>query len=123
MAAHPDEPRFPYALARVLATAPPSVRDGARALGLAEKLIAADATVDRATTMAMALAAVGRFADAGVWQGQALAAADASTDAAVLGAMRRNLAAFERRQTASEPWSADDPIHRPATRTAPELID
>lgn len=123
MAAHPDEARFPHALARVLATAPAAVGDGARALALVEKLMTADPTVDRATTMAMALAAVGRHADAAAWQRQALDAADAATDPAVLAGMRRNLAAFERGQAVSEPWPADDPVHRPAPRVAPGPID
>ena len=124
MRAHPDEPRFAHALARVLATAREAgVRDGARALDLIETLMAADATVDRATTMAMALAAAGRYADAVAWQQRAIAAVDVGSDGAAVAGMRRNLAAFERGQAAPEPWPADDPIHRPTPRAAPGMAE
>ena len=125
MRAHPNEPRFPHALARVLATAPDSaVRDGARALELTQQLLAADATVDRATTMAMALAAAGRYREAADWQRQAIAAVTRDDqEGSVVAGMRRNLEAFERRQPLRQPWPDDDAIRRPAPRAAPGFVD
>ena len=45
-----------------------SVRDGPRALALAEELMSAEPTLSNAETLAMALAEVGRFAEAAEWQ-------------------------------------------------------
>jgi tetratricopeptide (TPR) repeat protein len=63
-------------LARVLAAAPdPAVRDGERAVALAERLVAAERDVLHVAALAKALAEVGRFDDAVRWQEDALAAA------------------------------------------------
>ncbi|MEM6701901.1 MAG: tetratricopeptide repeat protein [Acidobacteriota bacterium] len=57
--------QFEHALARLLATCPEdSVRNGSRALELAQKVMQARLTLQHAETMAMALAEVGRFEDA-----------------------------------------------------------
>jgi tetratricopeptide (TPR) repeat protein len=64
-AALPDDPRIANALARLLASAPiEELRDGPRALALAEGLYAGDRSVFHGEALAMALAAVGRFDDA-----------------------------------------------------------
>ena len=66
MTAYPDQPFFVHALARLLGgTTDPEVRDGARALALMEGLPEAARTLDLGESMAMALAATGRFGDGG----------------------------------------------------------
>jgi hypothetical protein len=125
MRAHSDEPRFAHALARVLATAPDSaVRDAARAIELTQRLLAVDATVDRATAMAMALAAAGRYREAADWQRQAIAAVTQDDrGGSIVAGMRRNLQLFERGESVRQPWPDDDPIHRPAPAATPDLVD
>jgi len=57
------------ALARLLAASPdPAVRDGDRALELAERAYAAGKTLDHGETMALALAQLGRCDEAATWQ-------------------------------------------------------
>ena len=110
MAAHPDDARFAHALARVLASAPDdAVRDGRRALALIEGLLAKSATVDRATTMALTLAELGRYDEAAGWQREALAGAARAgeTGRAVLG-MERNLLAFQQRRPVRQAWAEDE---------------
>ena len=64
MAVAACEVSFTHALARLLAASPdPSLRDGARALELAEQAIA-EPTLQRAETLAMSYAAAGRFDEA-----------------------------------------------------------
>jgi hypothetical protein len=62
---HPDDPQLRHALARLLAAAPDDqVRDGARALSLAQGLLATDSTTELGETLAMAYAEVGSFPQA-----------------------------------------------------------
>ena len=119
--AHPDEVRFNHALARVLAASPaPDVRDGRRALALIEPLMAAEPTIDRARTMAMALAEVGRFDEAVAWQRQAIAAAaEQGGGAAEAARLAADLRGYQRRQPARTPWPDDDPIFHPPPQDAP----
>src|SRR6202008_422462 len=65
MRAFPDRPCFPRALARVLAAAPDDrVRDGRRALALADDLLRTDQSTEVGETMAMALAETRQFGEA-----------------------------------------------------------
>jgi hypothetical protein len=58
-----------HALARLLAACPDkSVRDGARALPLAQAVWQAQPTAAHARTVALALAELGRCAEAAQWQ-------------------------------------------------------
>lgn len=67
----PEESSLAHALARVLAAAPEaSLRDPRRALELARKALAAEPTLDRVETLAMAAAAAGDFAQARELQGR-----------------------------------------------------
>jgi len=112
MAAHPSDARFAHALARVLVSAPDAaVRDGRRALALIEKLLAEGATVDRATTMALTLAELGRYDEAAGWQREALAGAARAgeTGRAVLG-MERNLLAFQQRRPVRQSWAENEQV-------------
>lgn len=65
----PQDLAIVHLLARLLASAPEeSLRDGPRAVRLAEQLVSRQLTIDHAETLAMALAEVGRFDDAVTWQ-------------------------------------------------------
>ena len=71
--------RFPadvatrHLLARLLAVSPDgAVRDGARAVELAQSVVDEQPALDHLETLAMALAEAGRFDDAVVWQERAL---------------------------------------------------
>jgi predicted Zn-dependent protease len=109
MRLRPDVPGIAQALSRVLSATPvDSVRDGARALAIAEGVTAREpAGAEAAETMAMALAELGRFEDAIRWQRQAIASADRSGMPTVSQRMKQNLMRFERRVPARTPWNGD----------------
>lgn len=96
--AAPQDGDVAHALARLLATAPAAeVRDGARALDLAQRIFAAESSLEHGETVAMAFAELGRFADAAAWQERLLA--DARRGAAPMAVLRRleeNLARYRR---------------------------
>lgn len=106
---HPWEPAFPLALARLLAAAPDeAVRDGGRALALAQALAENLRTTAVAETMAMAHAELGQFAEAVEWQRLAMSVA---TDAGQVEAVRRmsaNLSLYLRNEPCRTPWSAEE---------------
>lgn len=65
----PKDMELAHGLARLLATAEdPSARDGARALALAQEAYLAQRSLERAETIAMAMAERGDFAEAVRWQ-------------------------------------------------------
>ncbi|MCB1034327.1 MAG: tetratricopeptide repeat protein, partial [Acidobacteria bacterium] len=65
----PGDPSLTHALARLLATAPEgALRDGARALVLAQQAYLAERSLERAETIAMAMAESGDFTSAVRWQ-------------------------------------------------------
>jgi len=110
----PEQPAFTHIQARLLAAAPePGIRDGDRALRLADDLWQAMRNVELAETMAMALAEVGRFDEAVQWQRAAyervreLGAEDRTQWLA------RNLARYRRGEPCREPWRDDDPLFVP----------
>jgi tetratricopeptide (TPR) repeat protein len=110
----PDQLGFAHALARVLATAPDdNVRDGSRAVALAEMLLARQRTLELMQTMAMALAEVGRFDDAVRWQREAMTAAAQSNRRDLSVRLSENLSRYERRLPCRVPWPEDDPVFRP----------
>jgi tetratricopeptide (TPR) repeat protein len=122
MTAHPDEARFPHALARVLAASPAAdVRDGRRAVAIMEQLMAAEPTVDRAHSLAMALAEAGRFTDAIALQRRAIATAAEGGDARGAAAMAAALRAYQRREPIRTPWPEDDPIFFPPPEDIPAV--
>jgi tetratricopeptide (TPR) repeat protein len=110
---YPDRPEFPHALARLFAAAPADrVRDGQRALVLAQRLVTGTGgrpSNDLRETMAMAFAESGQYEQAAAWQREAIAGAeqDGRHDLAV--AMTENLRQFERQKPCRVPWR-DDPV-------------
>jgi tetratricopeptide (TPR) repeat protein len=112
---HPGERRFTHAMARLLAAAPDAtVRDGARALTLAQELQAAGVSVDLAETIAMASAEVGRFKDAAEWQRQVISTVrEKGGDPRRVQELLAALSGYERGEPSRTPWSHDDPIHFP----------
>ncbi len=117
-AAHPDQPGLPHALARVLAAAPDdAVRDGARALAIAQDLHAKyGANAALLQTMAMALAEVGAFGDAVAVQRDVLAAARQAGLYADEGRLAANLRLYESGRPCRTPWPDDHPIHTAVLR-------
>ena len=124
MDARPGDPAFPLAVARLLAAAPDAaVRDGREALALTRALEAEHKTTAVAETMAMALAELGRFAEAVEWQRAAMAGAAAAGRTALSQRMAANLALYRRGQPCRTPWREDDPEHRPGPAVEPGLLD
>jgi tetratricopeptide (TPR) repeat protein len=120
MRAHPGERRFAHALARILAASPdPAARDGRRAVTIMEELMALEPTVDRAQTLAMALAEAGRFDDAIAMQRRVVEAV--GNDARTLAVANAALRGYQRREPARVPWPPDDPIFAPPPQDAPIL--
>ncbi len=93
-------------LARLLATTDdPTVRDGERALGIAQSLFEAARGPLFGETVAMAMAAAGRFDDAVPWQERLLAEAEkGGMPEAFLSRLRVNLQRYEAGQVAVPPW-------------------
>jgi tetratricopeptide (TPR) repeat protein len=121
---HPDQPAFSQALARLLAASPdPQVRDGQRALDLVRALAEEHKTTSVAETMAMALAEVGRFAEAAEWQRLAMSVAADAGHPDHAGRMAASLALYQRREPCRTPWRDDDPEYRPGPEVEPGLLD
>jgi tetratricopeptide (TPR) repeat protein len=123
MTRHPDEPAFSQALARLLAASPdPQVRDGQRAVELAQALTKQHQTTSVAETMAMALAAIGRFDAAVEWQRLAMSVAADAGHPEVAQRMAANLAHYQRHEPCRAPWRDDDPEYRPGPAIDPALL-
>ena len=106
---HPWEPAFPIALARLLAAAPDdTLRDGARALAVAQALAASLRTTAVAETMAMAHAELGQFAGAVEWQRLAMSVAAEAGQSAAVQRMSANLARYLRGEPCRVPWQDDE---------------
>ena len=120
----PGEPAFPLAVARLLAAAPDArVRDGSEALALAQAVEETHKTTAVAETMAMALAELGRFAEAVEWQRVAMSGAAAGGQAGTSQRMAANLALYRLRRPCRTPWRDDAPEHRPGPVVEPGLLD
>ena len=121
---YPGEPSFPHARARLLAAAPDDgLRDGARALALVEGLVTEGyRTAGVAETMAMALAELGRFAEAVEWQGRAMQVAAGAARGDVARGMSANLALYQRNEPCRTPWRDDEPEHNPGPAVDPDLL-
>ena len=107
--AFPDHPGFPRALARVLAAAPDDrVRDGRRALALADDLLRTDQSTDVGETMAMALAETGRFTEAAALQRDLIAAARSAGRSDLASTLEDNLRLYASNRPCRTPWRDED---------------
>ena len=107
--AYPNHAGFPLALARLLAAAPDdSVRDGSRALALAEQVVKVDQTTDVGETLGMALAEVGRFEEAVAVQRDLIAAARQAGRPDLAARLQENLRLYAARQASRTPWRSED---------------
>jgi tetratricopeptide (TPR) repeat protein len=110
MHAYPAQPEFARALARVLAAAPDDrVRDGRRALTMAEQLLKEQQTLDLGETMAMTLAELRQFEQAVTLQREVMAAASKAGRDDVARQMLENLELYQRHQPCRTPLRPDDP--------------
>ena len=121
---HPEQMAFANALARLLATSPDDqVRDGRRALALAEALVTEQQTTAVAETMAMALAELGQFTGAAEWQSMAMSVAAEAGRRDIAQRMAANLARYQRHEPCRTPWRDDEPEYRPGPEVEPGLLD
>ena len=103
--AYPDDAGVAHALARLLAAAPDErVRDGARALAMADRLASRGRNLDLGETMAMALAEVGAFDRAAALQRDLVTGAARAGLAGVSGRLQDNLRRYERGVACRTPW-------------------
>jgi hypothetical protein len=110
----PDQPELSHALARLYAAAPDAaVRDGRKALAIAQQLFKVARTTDVGETMAMAMAELGEFTEAVALQRDILTATEEGGLAADIGRIRANLRLYERRQPCRTPWPGDHPVNVP----------
>jgi tetratricopeptide (TPR) repeat protein len=99
----PGDEAITLLLARLLATCPePALRDGERALELAGGVAGAPPTLEHAETAAMALAELGRFAEAQTIQRQVVARRAAGP---ALERSRRYLASYDEGRPVRAPWA------------------
>ena len=105
--AYPDDAGVAHALARLLAAAPDQrVRDGARALAMADRLASRGRNLDLGETMAMALAEVGAFDRAVTLQRDLITGATRAGLTGASGRLQENLRRYERGEACRTPWPA-----------------
>ena len=93
------------ALVRILAASPDdSVRDGARALALAQRLLAVQRSATHLESTAMALAESGRHDEAAALQRELLASLPASNAQDIAAHFQRALATYESGDASRSPW-------------------
>ena len=104
--AAPGQPHLAHFLARLLAIVPThELRDGERAVELALEVFRLHSTTQAAQTVAMALAAAGRFDEASTWQRRLIDEATQRQDRAFIERLRPQLTAYE----AGRAWHATSP--------------
>ncbi len=110
MATYPAQSLFAHALARLLAAAPDdAVRDGERSIALVEDLLKKEPrTLELGETMAMALAALGRYVEAASVQRDLMKGARDNGLERVVPRLARNLARYERGEPCRTPWADDE---------------
>lgn len=107
---HPGHPGLTDLLVRVLAAAPdPGARDGRRAIALVEPLLRAPPNPTLDETVAMALAAAGRYAEAAERQRRAIAAVEQAGYPEVARAMTGVLGLYERNRPSRAPLGGPQP--------------
>jgi tetratricopeptide (TPR) repeat protein len=108
--AYPQERAFAHALARLLAAAPDDrVRNGSRALALVQDVLKnQQPTPDVGETMAMALAELGRYAEAIAIQKDLIAGGERAGVRDVVRRLQGNLIRYERGEPCRTPWSEEE---------------
>lgn len=100
-------------LARLLAACPdPAIRDPERALALAQRVVDTRLTLEHAETLAMALAAAGRFDEAARWQHRVVSQEEASTGT-VSPQRSQRLELYEAGRPVLAPWLDEEKGRRP----------
>ena len=115
MSIHPENPTFVYLYARLLAASPAAnVRDGQRALAIAQRLMSPFPRPEHAETLAMVYAEVGRYEDAITQQTNAVNVAYMMNRVDLLPRLERMLARYKDGQPCRIPLAENDPIFQPA---------
>lgn len=105
LAANPNHLGFLDALARVLASSTEDgVRDGARALRLAEQAVALQRRTETLETLAMAYAELGRYDEAIARQNEAIRMAQQRGHAAYVAHLKAQLRSYQQRMPCRTPW-------------------
>ena len=93
------------AMVRVLAASPDArVRDGVRALEMAERLTATFQRPETLESLAMAYAELGRFSDAVQYQREVIRAAEGQVPKALMEYLQNNLQRYEQGLPSRTPW-------------------
>ncbi len=112
--AMPEYRPFRHALVRLLAASPAGdVRDGERALALAQLLVKEESSLPHVAALAMAAAETGDFRLALAWQARAIEAATAAGRTELHTDLRENHDRYRRGEPCRIPWKDDDPILSP----------
>jgi tetratricopeptide (TPR) repeat protein len=122
----PKDPDIANALARLLAAAPDgAVRDGHRALNIIGNLVQHQQgePLEDGITLAMALAAVGRFQEAATYQAAIIQQLEQSRRPDLARSLRRNLALYQQGKPCRVPWPKDDPIFTPVPSNTELPVD
>ena len=118
----PARGRTAHALARLLATSPaPEVRDGARALAIAEQIYQAKKIPQHAETIALALAELGRCEEASTWQRELVEIAEKEGDAVLTRRLRTALTGYEKGSPCRPPVLTATVAAAPAQAVAVEM--
>lgn len=103
--AFPRQPILQDAMIRVLAASPDaSVRDGERAVRMAERLTATFRRPETLESLAMAYAEVGRFPEAVRYQEEVIRAAEQRVPESMLDYLKSNLRRYEQGKPVRTPW-------------------
>jgi tetratricopeptide (TPR) repeat protein len=112
--AQPKNPEITNMLARLLASAPlAAIRDGPRALELAQSLFETTKHPEVGQTYAMALAETGHFDQAIALQRETIIVFERTGHEDRKPFLERNLALYEHHKATREGWDAADPIFQP----------
>jgi tetratricopeptide (TPR) repeat protein len=105
LGAFPRDGHLAHALARLLAASPdPAVRDGRRALEIAQAIAGATRAPDHLETLALAQAEAGRFEEAAASQRALVERLRPSAAAQEIERLTRNLRRYEAGQPVRAPW-------------------
>ena len=119
-ATFPRDADIANALARVLAAAPdPAVRDESRGLNIIEGLVQNQQgdSFEEGITLAMALAASGRFKQAVTYQEAIIEQLEQSGRSDLARPLHRILDSYQHEKPWRQPWDKDDPVFTPVPGT------